>query len=223
MRYVGRAAAVLALGLAASVVVAQDEKPDEKPGAKSESKTETKTVTIKADETQEKGLALSVPANWKQTEPASRLRLAQFEIPAVEGDSEPVELAVFSFAGGGGGVQQNIERWIGQFQAEGRETKVTAGKAGAGQFVLVDVSGTYNKPVGPPIMQKTEPLPDARMLALILGVPEQGVYFLKMAGPQKTVSANRDALRGAIGVQADTEKELSLTPDEKPADGEKPE
>ena len=128
-------------------------------------------------------VTLKVPASWKQSEPTNRLRLAQFEIPAAEGDQESAELAIFSF--GGGGVQANIDRWIGQFDAEGRKSKVTSGKADLGQYVFVDVTGTYMKPVGPPILRKTEPMPGARMLAVILAVEgvDAGLPDIEVTGP----------------------------------------
>ena len=121
--------------------------------------------------TKSKGSKLYVPKSWKKTEPKNSLRLAQFEIPAAKGDKEPVELAIFSFAGGAaGGVQPNIKRWMNQFHAKGRKVKVTTGEGKQGVYVLADIQGTYNMPIGPPIQGKTQPLPDARMLALIIGI-----------------------------------------------------
>jgi gluconolactonase len=165
-----------------------------------------------ADELQEAKvgeITLKTPATWKQSEPLSKLRLAQFEIPAAEGDKESAELAIFSF-GGGGDVKANVERWIGQFVADGRKVKVTGGKSDLGQYVFVDLSGTYQKPVGPPVLRKTEPMPGARMLAVILAVEGKGNYFLKLTGEQATVSAAVDAFRGSFGAKEADEKELAL-------------
>ncbi|MGC1275150.1 MAG: hypothetical protein WBC44_15710 [Planctomycetaceae bacterium] len=155
-------------------------------------------------------ITLTVPADWKQGRPSNRLRLAQFVIPAVEGDKQPTELVVSYFGGGGGGVDQNIERWIGQFAGEGKTTKVTTGASKQGAYHFVDVTGTYNMPVGPPILRKTEALPEARMLGVILEVEGKGNYFLKMAGPAKTVAAAEQALRTSFGGDSKSEKPYEL-------------
>ena len=150
-------------------------------------------------------ITLKTPASWKQSEPTSKLRLAQFEIPAEEGDKESADLAIFSF-GAGGGVQANIDRWINQFNAEGRKSKVSVGKAELGEYVIADVTGTYKKPVGPPVLGKTEPLEGARMLGVILAVEGKGNYFLKMTGQNATVSAAAEAFRASFGGKESAEK-----------------
>jgi gluconolactonase len=176
-----------------------------------DTKDEPKTRQFKVDD-----LKLTVPTAWKQQEPANKLRKAQFQIPAAKGDKEPVELVVYEFPGGGGGVGANIQRWIGQFQAKGRKSKVTQGMAPQGKYVVVDISGTYNMPVGPPIRRMSKPVPNARMLAVILGVTEaKKVYYIKFAGSAKTVSANAEAFRATIGADPKKEKELKLPGDEK--------
>lgn len=154
-------------------------------------------------------LTLKVPADWKKEEPKSRLRLSQFSIPAAKGDKEDAELAVFTF-GAGGGIEANIRRWIGQFQPEERKVAIFTGKSDQGPYVLVDLSGTYNKPIGPPIQQKTEPAPGSRVVSVIIAVPEKGNYFLKLVGQQTTVAAQVDALRASFGANADDEKEVEL-------------
>ena len=154
-------------------------------------------------------ITLKTPKNWKQSEPTSQLRLSQFEIPAVEGDKEPAELAIFAFAGGGG-VSANVKRWIDQFQPAERQVKTTKAKSALGEYVLVEVSGTYLKPVGPPVVRGTEPMPGARRLAVILAVEGQGNYFLKLTGPGKTVAASADAFRTSFGGKADDEKPYEL-------------
>ena len=174
--------------------------------SQAESKDASKTRQIKVDE-----LKLTVPASWKQQEPSNKLRKAQFQIPAAKGDKDAVELVVYEFPGGGGGVGANIQRWIGQFQAKGRKAKVTQGTAPQGKYVVVDISGTYNEPVGPPILRKSKPLPNARMLAVILLVTDaKKVYYIKFAGSAKTVSAHAEAFRASIGADPKKEKELKL-------------
>ena len=149
-----------------------------------------------------------MPEAWKKTPPANRLRLAQFLMPAPEGVTEPTELTVFG--GFGGSDADNLRRWADQFVAEGRETKVVQGESREGDYKLLDVTGTWNAPDGPPFMRKTIEKPDSRMVAAIVAVPGKGNYFLKMAGPAKTVDAQVDAFRASFGAKPDTEKPYEL-------------
>jgi hypothetical protein len=174
--------------------------------SQADSKDAPKTRQIKVDD-----LKMTVPAAWKQQRPANKLRKAQFQVPPAKGDKEAVELVVYEFPGGGGGAGANIQRWIGQFQSKGRKAKVTQGMAPQGKYVVVDISGTYNQPIGPPIRRMSKPLPNARMLAVILLVTEaKKVYYIKFAGGGKTVSANAAAFRASIGADPKKEKELKL-------------
>jgi hypothetical protein len=157
-------------------------------------------------------IKLTLPESWTKQETSSRLRLAQFDIPKVAGDPEDAEFVVFFFgAGGGGNVDSNIHRWINQFHPQERKLKLTSGKCPQGDYVLVDLHGTWNKPIGPPIQQKTVEMAHARVLSVILTTKDQGNYFLRLTGPEKTVTANADALRVAIGADAKAEKDYKLS------------
>lgn len=151
-------------------------------------------------------IKLNVPQSWKQEEPSSRLRAGQFAVPPVEGDKEPAELSIFFFGGASGGVDANIERWVKQFTAEGRKQKLLTGQSPQGKYVLLDLSGTYNKPVGPPMLGRTEAMPGARSLSVILAVENKGNYFLRLTGPEKTVTEAAEAFRRAFGGDAKKEQ-----------------
>jgi hypothetical protein len=156
-------------------------------------------------------IKLTVPEAWKEKKTSSRFRLAQLAVPKVAGDPEDGEFVVFFFgAGGGGGVDANIHRWINQFQSQERKMKLSSGKCPQGDYVLVDLSGTWNKPIGPPVAQKTVEMPNARVLSVILTGKDQSSYFLRLTGPEKTISANADALRAAIAADAKSEKDYKL-------------
>ena len=157
-----------------------------------------------------KSLTLNVPSTWKKAPNANSMRLATYAIQAAEGDKEPGELTVFSFGGGGGDVGPNLTRWIGQFASEGRMSKVVKGKAGENDYYVANISGTYNKPDGPPILRKTKPTPGYRMLGVILILKDKGVYYLKMTGPDKTIAAQEKALRAAFGGSAESEAVYDL-------------
>ena len=155
-------------------------------------------------------LTLTVPANWKSAKPANRLRLAQFTIPPVGGDKEAAELVISFFGGSGGGVDANLSRWINQFQAKGRRVRTVEGTSKLGPYVLADLKGTFNKPVGPPVQRQTKPTPGSQMLAVILNVEGKGNYFLKLTGSEKTITAASKAFRTVIGVSIDKEKDYKL-------------
>lgn len=156
-----------------------------------------------------KTLTLTVPATWKESDVQSSMRLTTLDIPAANSDSGKGELAVFNFSGGGGGLKQNIERWIGQFGAEGRESKVVKGKAGDEEYHLLELSGTYNKSVGPPIMRKTEAVKGYRMLGAIVPVGSE-VYYLKMTGPDAAIKAAAKDFRKSFGGSMKSEEVVEL-------------
>jgi gluconolactonase len=172
--------------------------------ARAEDAQKTKAVKLSDKVT------LQAPADWKQEEPTSSFRKAQFSIPAAQGDESPAEMVVFSFGGSAGGVDANVKRWIDQFDPKGREAEVVTGEAKTGKYVLADLSGTYNMPVGPPIQRQTKAVPGSRVLAVILAVDGEEVYFLKMSGPDKTVAAQVDALRASFGADKSKEKKYEM-------------
>ena len=153
-------------------------------------------------------LKLQVPKTWQKQEPRSQLRLGQFALPAAEGDQEPGELVIFSF--GGAQIESNIRRWIEQFRPEERKVKISTGNTEVGKYVIAELSGTYKKPDGPPVLGKTVDAPGYRVFAVILLVKDKGVYYLKAAGPDKTIAANTKAIRHSFGAKAEAEKELKL-------------
>ena len=173
------------------------------------------SVAIRADEKNKdaqikvKDITMVVPASWKKQKPSNRLRLAQFQIPAVKGDKSEAELVVSSF-GFGGGAEANIARWVKQFQPQGRKQKITTGECKHGKYIVVELSGTFNKPDGPPFLRKTKPVPGSRVVSVMLNVKGKGVYFLKLAGLDKTVAANATALRKAFGGDSAKEKPFEL-------------
>lgn len=49
-------------------------------------------------------LTFARPTGWTERAPASSMRVAEFVVPRVAGDSEDGELIVYYFGGGGGSV-----------------------------------------------------------------------------------------------------------------------
>lgn len=141
---------------------------------------------------------VQVSQDWERREPASRILSAEFATPPAEGDETAGRFTVSS---AGGGVEANLDRWIGQFsQPDGKPTRErakTEKKTVAGQEVhLLDVSGTYkDQPRGPmgPVVDRE----DYRMLAAIV-VTDGGQFFLKLYGPRRTIAAQEQAFRRMI-------------------------
>ncbi len=136
-------------------------------------------------------LKFTAPAGWVSEPPSSSMRKAQFRLPRAEGDSEDAEMVVFYFQGGGGGVQANIDRWIGQFsKADGSPAndvaKVEKKTVHGISVTTVDVSGTYSGAMGP-MGGASQPKGSYRMLAAVAEASD-GPWFFKLTGPEKTVT-----------------------------------
>jgi hypothetical protein len=136
------------------------------------------------------GLKYTAPPEWISEQPTSSMRQAQYRLPKADGDPEDAELVVFYFQGGGGGVQMNIDRWIGQFtKADGSAVndiaKTTKKESHKIPITIVDVSGTYMAGMGP-MLAETKAKPNFRMLAAVAEAAN-GPWFFKLTGPAKTV------------------------------------
>ena len=151
-------------------------------------------------------LEIAVPEGWKKKQPKSQMRLVEYEVPAKDGDKSPGEFVIFHFGGQGGGLEDNITRWVGQTEPEGRKVKLISGKSPKGEYTLVDVTGTYKKSIGPPIQQKTQRMEGWRVINVYLNCPG-GPYFFKIDGPAKTVEQELAGLRATFGGDPKTEKE----------------
>ncbi len=138
------------------------------------------------------GLIWTAPARWNAEGPRP-MRAATYAVPAASGDSEGGECAVNYFGPGqGGGVDVNVKRWIGQFQAPGGGPADSLAKTSKKTIngiavTIVDISGTYLFRAAPMAPQAT-PKPGYRMLAAIAEGPQAAVFF-KLTAPKKTTDA----------------------------------
>jgi len=122
------------------------------------------------------------------------MRVSQYQLPAAEGDIEAASLVVYYFGSGqGGSVDANLERWIGQMQApDGRpareKAKTETTTVNGMKVSLLDVSGTYaGGDMGGGGGGAAQTKPNFRMRAGVIETPK-GAYFIKLVGPEKTVS-----------------------------------
>jgi gluconolactonase len=164
-------------------------------------------AAVKTKKVGAQDIVLNVPEGWKQKPQVREPRIVEFEVPPAGDEKESGEFVVFYFGKqGAGGVQANIDRWIGQLDEEGRKVRIATGESTDGKYTLVDLTGIYNKSIGPPIAKKTKRLPGWRVLNAVIET-EAGPYFLKLDGPEKLIAAVEDDFRAAFGGKKETEKE----------------
>lgn len=143
---------------------------------------------------------VTIPDGWARESPSSSMRIAQFNLPG--DDAGPAELAVYNRIGGN--VQQNLERWIGQFtQPDGRSSsdKAELTQFLAGGSLRVDriyLEGTYSAGAmgGSPMQQR-----EYGLLGYIVIMPD-GPYYFKAIGPVATINFWMDEMDAFIrGIQ----------------------
>jgi len=137
-------------------------------------------------------LRYKAPEGWTAEKPTSDMRVAQYKLPKADGDGEDALLVVYYFGQGqGGSAQANIDRWINQVkQPDGQPSKEKAKTETLTVNGLpvntVDVTGNYAGGMSPdsaPANNKSI----YRLRAAVIDTPK-GSYFVKLTGPEKTVS-----------------------------------
>jgi hypothetical protein len=145
--------------------------------------------------------SLAAPADWTIKPVASSMRAADFVLPAKPGAD--AELIVYYFgAGGAGSVDDNLDRWLGQFeQPDGKKSRDVA-KIEKTQFAgqdatFVSVTGRFVAQAMPGATEAVDKQ-DQALLAAIVGSPS-GPYYFKLVGAKSTVDANAAAFRAMLG------------------------
>lgn len=150
-----------------------------------------------ADEIDLQAVKLTAPDKWVKKEPRSKIIAYEFAAPAAKGDSADGRFTVMA---AGGSIEDNINRWIGQFsQPDGKNTKdrtkISKKTISGVEVHLVDIAGTYKDQPGPfaPGVDREK----YRMLAAIL-VAKEGQFFFKFYGPEQTVADHEKAFSSMI-------------------------
>lgn len=137
-------------------------------------------------------LRFKAPDGWTVEKPSSSMRAAQYKLPKVEGDKEDASLVLYYFGSNQGGTAQaNIDRWIGQMQqSDGSSSKDKAKTENLTinglKVTTVDVTGTYTAEMAPGSGSFHND-DNYRLRAAVIETPK-GNYFVKLAGPAKTVA-----------------------------------
>lgn len=145
--------------------------------------------------------SVAVPKDWTAKPSTSSMRAAQFVLSATA--KEEAELIVYYFGeGGAGSVQDNMDRWVGQFtQPDGKPSKDAAkiekATFGGQSATLVTVAGRYTAMsmggAGDPVDKA-----DQALLGAIVESPK-GPYYFKLVGAKKTVEAHAARFRALLG------------------------
>lgn len=143
-----------------------------------------------ADPVTVEGLEVRVPASWATEAPSGSMRKAQYAIPGSGGEGTAV--LYFFGTGQGGSTQDNIDRWIEQFEdPDGGNLKDQARVGTVSNHGLtsthVYVEGTM-KPA--PMMGVPESQAGWAMLGGVVEGPG-GPWFWKATGPEATIAEAR--------------------------------
>ena len=134
------------------------------------------------------GLTAPRPAQWQPYPPANPMRAANYRVPGDDGRDDAEVIVFFFGAGMGGTVRQNIDRWVGQFQAPGGgavEPTISEMEVDGMAVTLVELAGAY-RGMGATFR------PDTLFLSAVVEAPV-GRTFIRLVGPNGTVEAHRDA------------------------------
>ena len=149
------------------------------------------------------GITFTPPTVWTDHGP-SGMRKADYSFGPLGDDTDSATVAAYYFGPtGGGGIEANIDRWIGQMtlpdgaDPEGaimREESMVEGMA----VHTVQLPGTYNATMGGPMMGgQTTPKEGYFMSAVVLEAPEGNVFF-KLTGPKETATAMNTAFQAML-------------------------
>ncbi len=141
------------------------------------------------------GIHWTVPARWSAL-PPKPMRVATYIIPGPNGSADSAECAVYFFGTGqGGGVDDNVARWSGQFEGSPKAA-TTAETINGLSVTTVHIAGTYLSPGGP-MMQSQGAVKDYRLLGAIVQAPEGNVFF-KTTGPAAVIAGTESEFQALL-------------------------
>lgn len=165
-------------------------KPSDKPGDKTTPMPPGPATPPPADQGAKPAsgeLTWDTPASFKKVANPSAMRKATFEAPKVGSDAEAPTMSVIV---AGGGVDANIDRWVGQFDESAKETLQKDKKTvGPYEVTIVQMKGTFSGGGGMMGAPSTPQTGWALLGAVV--VVGQDLWFFKMTGPAASVDAAR--------------------------------
>jgi hypothetical protein len=144
------------------------------------------TPSAVIDQSGDPGYAWKVPSKWMNQITGGGMRLATYIVPGASTGLD-AECAVYYFGPGkGGGVEPNLQRWIGEFTKLDKHDMSNRDVAGV-KINEVDVRGTYASH-GMQAGQEQAPHENWALQGAIAETPNGDIFF-KMTGPSATVGA----------------------------------
>jgi hypothetical protein len=128
------------------------------------------------------GLSFEIPSTWREI-PDAPMVDSKFVISTEQGDCEMTLTTM------GGGLEANLERWVGQIQQEpGDEPEWTTLSVAGVDSRMVDVRGAFHSNVGPNPGRKE----NWRLIGI--AVPQDRDFFVKLLGPREAITELQDQL-----------------------------
>ena len=146
------------------------------------------------------GVAWNAPDAFNRVPPGSRMRAAEYQYQP-EGSEASARMTVFYFGPGqGGGIQANVDRWVGQFtQPDGSNPSDAADtqerQVNDLKVTTVTVTGTYAE--SPMMGGSGQPQENMRLLGAIVEGP-QGPVFFKLVGPAAVIAQAEAPFTGLV-------------------------
>lgn len=142
-------------------------------------------------------ISMTPPLEWESVPPKSNMVQSEFRAPKDQKE-DTARVTVMSASGG---IDANIDRWIGQFDgAKKEEAKIEKMDVAGATVHMVDIVGTFKDSMGggpfaPGPMKKRE---NYRMIGAIVETKNDGLVFIKMTGPKTTVEALADGFKKSL-------------------------
>lgn len=131
-------------------------------------------------------IVVAKPEAWKVMPPKSNMIQHEFRAPA-EGEKS----ARITIMSAGGSTEDNIKRWIGQFDgAKKEDTKVESKDVDKTKVSLVEISGTFKESMGGPFAPggQSKKMENYKMLGAILELKDGAKVFIKATGPSEIIA-----------------------------------
>jgi len=127
-------------------------------------------------------LLANVPDSWMGIRPSSSMRLMEFRLGLVTDDAT---LAIFKNIGGS--IDDNLERWSGQFGylLSDSEVNIRAENINGMKVSIISIIGTYTNRMA--FSKPTQPKQNYRLLGAIADTRD-GLYYFKLTGPNTVIT-----------------------------------
>ena len=139
------------------------------------------------------GLSFEIPGTWQEIPDAPEVD-SKYIIPTDAGDCEMTLTSM------GGGLDANMNRWVGQVQQQpGDEPEWTTVNVAGIESRMVDIRGSFNSTVsGNRGLQE-----NWRLIGI--AVPQQRDFFVKLVGPREALTGLQDELTAFLKSGATTD------------------